>query len=339
MPSYTFPTAAELKEVEQELMPRLIADRPCFELLPVENSDFPIIMWEQQDNFLGLQQVRGLGGAPNRVKKTGGKKFIMEPGVYGEFEMIDETELTLRRQYGSFNATINISDLVIRIQNKLLGRRLDRIETIIWDLLVDGIFSVAHSEGGIMHTDQFPIQKFTSVVPWGTVATATPLADFRQVKLLSRGKGVNFGGVAKAYANQTTVNNMLSNTNAADLYGRRTAGLGTFNSLDQINTLYSGDDLPTLVVYDQGYLDDDGVFQLYIPNGKVIVAGKRPSGVAVGSYKMTRNANNADLGPGPYTRVIDNAERAVPRTVEVHDGHNGGPCIEFPGSIVVMTVA
>jgi hypothetical protein len=53
---------------------------------------------------------------------------------------------------------------------------------------------------------------------------------------------------------------------------------------------------------------------------------------------MTRNANNPDLAPGPYMRVIDTGEIVIPRSIEVHDGHNGGPVIYFPSAVVVMSV-
>jgi hypothetical protein len=77
---------------------------------------------------------------------------------------------------------------------------------------------------------------------------------------------------------------------------------------------------------------------LFIPNNKVVVVGTRPAGQRVGEYRITRNANNPDLGPGPYMKVVDNGEDKVPREIDVHDGHNGGPVLYYPGAIVVMSV-
>ena len=53
---------------------------------------------------------------------------------------------------------------------------------------------------------------------------------------------------------------------------------------------------------------------------------------------MTRNANNADMAPGPYVKVVDNGELAVPRNIQVHAGHNGGPVLKYFGSVVIMNV-
>jgi hypothetical protein len=138
--------------------------------------------------------------------------------------------------------------------------------------------------------------------------------------------------------NRATFNNLRSNANSTDLYGRRTQGLGTFNNLQGINQLLTGDDLPQIVVYDQGYLDEFNNFVPFIPVNKVIVVGKRPAGQPIAEYRMTRNANNPDLAPGPYMRVIDTGEIVIPRSIEVHDGHNGGPVIYFPSAVVVMSV-
>ena len=35
---------------------------------------------------------------------------------------------------------------------------------------------------------------------------------------------------------------------------------------------------------------------------------------------------------------VDHEAAKVPRSLEVHDGHDGGPIIEFPGSLVRMDV-
>ena len=53
--------------------------------------------------------------------------------------------------------------------------------------------------------------------------------------------------------NMKTYNYLASNINPADIYGRRTTGLGTFEGIGQINELFTRDDLPNFVVYDEGY--------------------------------------------------------------------------------------
>lgn len=337
MLTLTYPTTVELEQIAQDKLPNLMTDRPIFEILPVRSVDNHILSWEQKDNYIGLQQFRGVGAQPHRVKRIGGKRLQMEPGMYGEFVTIDEQELLVRRPWGQLEGVISVDDLVMEAQDQLLGRRLDRIEKIGWDLLTTGTFSVAHPEGGTIHTDTFPVQTFTASVTWAlaNAATATPLQNFRDMQLLNRGHSVGFGPAAKAYMNQKTFNMMIANTNTADLYGRRTSGLGTINNAGDVSKLLAGDGLPQINIYDMGYLDDSGTFQPWIADNKVIVVGQRPGNQTVGEYRMTRNLISGT--PGAYQRVEDKPKGIVPQ-VEVHDGHNGGPVIYFPSAIVIMNV-
>ncbi len=333
---FIYPSAIDLTAIAQDLLPNMTENRVAFQLAPIDVRDSSVIRWEQLDNFIGLQQVRGIGGQPGRVKKTGSQAFEMVPGYYGEYEDIDEVELTIARDLGQFGEPRDLSDTVAEKQMKLLQRQYDRIELTIWTLFSSGAFSVADPvTGKTLHTDQFPIQTYSSTYAWSNSAAATPLADFSAIQLLQRGHSVNFGAQAVAYMNRTQFNNLRSNTNAADLYGRRVEGLATANNLLAINEILTNDDLPTIQVYDGGYLDDTGTFQLYIPNGKIIVVGQRPAGQHVANYVMTRNVNTPNMAPGQYTFVHDNEK--PPREIQVHQGHNGGPIVLFPSAIIAMS--
>lgn len=341
MGTFTYPTNAELQEVAQDKLPNLMAQRPIFSIMPIESVDSHLLMWEQEDNYVGLQQIRGLNGQPARVKKTGAKRYMMQPGVYGEYSTIDELELTERRQYGTFGTPVSIDDLVMREQDRLLGRRLDRIEYIGWTLLVTGTFSVAGPDGQVLQTDTYSLQTHSGS-DWSTPASATPLADFRAVQLLSRGHSVNFGPAARAIMNRVTWNRLVTNTNASDLGGKKGAVGQNIQSIGDINRVLGDEGLPTLEIFDGGYLNDAGTFVPFIADDKVIVVGQRTDGGRIGEYRMTRNANNPNLAPGAYMEVIDRGApgpgQQVPRTIEVHDGHNGGPVIYFPSAVVIMSV-
>lgn len=283
------------------------------------------------------------------MQKTGLRRFAEQPGIYGEYIILDEQELTNRRSPGQFGTPMDISDMVMDAQDQLLQRRLDRQEALIWTLASTGTFSVLGKDNAIVHTSTYLRQTFSAGVPWATIATATPLADFSAIQLLARGHSVNFGAGAKAFMNRKTFNYLRANTNSADIYGRRTTGLGTINSLAQWNELLSQDDLPEIVIYDAGYLVDGsvnpqatdmtqfGVFTPFIPDSTVIVFGQRPGNQPVGGMQQTRNVNNGGA-PGPYMKVIDLIDHEVPRSIQVHDGFNGGPTIEYPSALCVMSV-
>lgn len=340
---FAFPTNRELSQIAPEKIARASAERVGFQIMPMRDVPAAIIQWTQRDNYFGLQQLRGLDGAPTVVKPVGSRSFSYTPGIYGEFMTVTETELTTRAGSVSDDVPIPVSDLVLERQDQLLVRELDREEQIIWTLLTTGTFSIALPGGSIGFTDTFALQTYTASPTWATVATAVPLLDFRAVQLLGAGKGVNFGAGATAYMNRVTANSLLANTNASDLAGKRQANGATFNSVGDINRILLDQDVPTVVVYDEGYYDATNTFTRFIPNNKVVVVGRRGAGERIGEYLKTLNANNPNRAPGSYTFTVDranavNGEKRVPPNIEVHQGHNGGPVIYYPGSVVVMTI-
>jgi len=339
MPDFLYPSAQTITSINQTFLPTLTMDDPLFDLLPIETVDDDILRWEQQDNFKGLQQVRGLNGDPPKVARVGLKGYLMEPGYYGEFAVIDEREITRRRAMGTFGTALDITDLVMEVNRQLLSRRIDRIRYIGWTLLGSGIFAVSNVNGVVMHTDSYNNQTYTASVPWSTYATADPLADLRAVQLLSSGYSVDMGASATLYINRVQANRLLSNTNQASIAGRRTGGFGTFNSIDDLNKLLTMDDLPNIKIYDKGYYNDAGVFTRFIPTSTGIVVGHRDDNAPIGAYRMTRNATNPDAAPGPYTMVEDSMEQnRPPRRLAVHDGLNGGPVLYWPSAVVSMSI-
>lgn len=340
MPTYQYLTNSELQVIEQDLLPVLTEDDPIFQIMPMVNVDADRLEWDQEDDYLGLQAVRGLDGQPGNVRAVGANRFAAEPGVYGDFATIDEKEMTSRARLGAYNIPVNIDDLVRQRQEQLLHRRLNRIRYIGWKLVTAGTFSVSNARG-VVHTDTYPLQT-ENASAWGTPGSATPLADFRSAQLKGRGYSVSFGASATAWMNRVTLNKMLANTNAADLYGKRTAGLANVLSVAETNVVLAAEDLPQMKVWDDGYKDDTGTFQLFIPNDVVVIVGKRPGNARIADYAMTRNANNPNAAPGPYMFADNHTEgpgKTVPPSIIVHDGHNGGPRIYFPSALIIMDVS
>jgi hypothetical protein len=336
----SFPTSSELLEIEQELLPQMTMNDLVFDLMPIVSRDSALVEWEQRDNFTGLMQIRGLDGEPPVIPNVGWKKWRMEPGAYGEWAPIGETELTNRRQPGTYNQPISLDDIVRERQDQLLARRIDRLRWINWTLLISGTFTVPGENGQVLHAGSFAVQTAASAVAWTTPATATPLADLRSLLLLFAGKSFEFGPGAKLIMNRITFNALISNTNAADLYGKRLQSGATVFGLEDVNRVMISLELPPIEIYDRGYIPDGGgAFTRFVPNGKVVVVGSRPNGEKIGEFQMTRNANNEGFAPGPYTYVNDSLDHGqpVPRRIRVDDGFNGGPALFYPGAVIVLT--
>lgn len=337
MPTYVYPKTKEIEEVERKLLPKKTADSPLFKFMPFDSSRRHLIEWEQRDNCRGTQQLRGYNGQPLLVSRLGASRYRAEPGVYGEKIVLDEEELTIRRDRASYTGDrIDLSDLVGEAFEQLLVRRLNLVELVGWNLLIAGVFSVSHKLSGVVYTGSYTPPTFSPLVEWDVPGTSTPLADQRGYKSFGVGQSCNFGAGATQYMNWVTAEAIMANTNDADLGGKLLGGGNTINSLKDVNTILLANDLPPIEIYDGGYEDENGTFQYFIPTGKALVVGRRTSGVALGKYRYTLNVNSPNAAPKPYSRVIDHSKDDIPAAVEVHDGHNGGPLIQFPGSVIVV---
>lgn len=334
MATYNYPRNSVLKRIEQEKLPLLTANRVAFGILPMRNVNAALLRWIQKDNFKGLMNARGLGGPPGAVSHIAENEWLVEPGYFGEYKTIGEREMTLRRNAASFSgAPIDVSDLVMECTDHLYERRVSRIEQIIWNVL-KGTFSVPGPNGLVIQSDTFTVKTATAAVSWATHATATPIADLMAIALLGAGTSNQFNASAKMYMNRVLANHLMSNTNAADLGGKLILNGSTVNTLQQVNMIFAGYDLPQVEIMDEGYLADaTGTFTRYLGNEEAVVIGSRTSGAPIGYFGMTLNANNPGGAPGPYTFIKDRTGEMVPPTIEVHDGFNGGPVLEFPGSI------
>lgn len=347
--TYLFPTSAELERIDRDLLPVYLDDDPINKLFPEVLKDASNVIWEQEDNFLGRTQFRGYEAEFPSVPNVGFHRFTITPGVYGEFAPIGEFEMTERRGYGTFGVPVEISDLVRGRQDMLMTRHFNRRSSIMWTLLATGEYKVQHSNGTLGKWDSYQPQYYFAPVPWATLGTAGPLADFRAVQLLHRGHSVMFNSGATGFMNLTTWNNFISNTNAGDLGDRRQTGFQQvpMGSEEAINNILTRDNLPNINVFDGGYLSDGtdgntaGTFVQYIPDATVVVVGKRTNGAAIGEFQLTRNASNANMSSAPLVRVIDTGaddRLPPPRLIKVYRGFNGGPAIKYASAVVIMKV-
>lgn len=339
--AYIYQTNAEITEIMQSMLPALRKESPIFDILPTVSKDVTTLIWEQRSNYFGRMQVRGLNGAPPRVLNVGFSQFFATPSYYGEEMPIDEAEMMERRKAGTFGERIDVQSLVTERANYLLHRQLHLEEYLGWQLLINGFYQILSPiTKSVLAQDSYTQRISTAALPWiANPTTSTPLADLRALKLLHRGYSVEFGTRAKLWMNQSQFNGMVANRNAADLYGQRTGGLFAAGiesglNLDQINSILLGEGLPQIGIYDEGYYDDTNTFQLWIPDGKVLLVGMRTDGSRLAQYVYTANRANAGMGPGPAYKVWETLG-AIP-DVMVYRGFNGVHQMFFPEGFVLL---
>lgn len=342
MATFTFPNTATTTQIANDLVVSLTLDDPIFKLFPITRRNTMNLRWSIKDNYAGVMKLRGMGGEPTSIPRVGENLYETRPGVYGEFGTIDEEEMTARaRGFEELDVKIDVTDLVTDIQGHLQTRMINRVRALLWGLAVTGSYSVPLPQGGIGHTDTYAITTASVTPLWSDAATSTPLRNLRDLQpTYGRGSSTMFGSGAQAWMNSRTANLLLGNTNAADLGGKRDNGGQTIDSLDGINRVFVGQNVPQIMVYDDGYLNDAGTFTLFIPDGKVLIVGQRPNGETPGEFTMVYNAISKTAGE--YSIVVDKSNQPVVKiapTIEVHQGFSGGPALTRPSQLIVLTVS
>jgi len=97
--------------------------------------------------------------------------------------------MTVRRKWGDLtDASIDISDLVMRRQDRLLARRYDRIEYLGWILLTTGTFAVSSVNGAVL----IPIHIHCRIhgrYRMVNVCDSVPLSNFRDIHIIRPWQG------------------------------------------------------------------------------------------------------------------------------------------------------
>ncbi len=339
--TYNFPESYQIERIEALKVPRRTAQSVWFEIFPFDSMPETVLIWEQKDVYRGYQQWRGLNGKPLTVARVNSKRFFAEPGYYGEKIVLREDELTRRRAMSAMSGAagpIDIGDLVAEAHEQLLDRRLTLVIKLVSDLLFSGSFSVSGQDGNTVYQGSYTQQTLTPSVSWSNTVSSTPLADMRLYRTYEYGQSVTFGNTGKNFQLMSiaTINNLLANSNSDDLGGKRTMYGSTLNSLSDLNRVLVDNEIPPIRVDTDGYFNSSGTFVRFVPDGKVLVVGHRDTGVRTGFYRFTRNLNSPNAAPQPYVRV--KIDEDIPTHVEVHDGHNGGPVMQYPGALILVSV-
>jgi hypothetical protein len=340
---YRYQSRPTLIAIANDLVTGMRMNNPIFDIFPIVPRNSTRLRWRIKDNYRGMMKMRGAGGEPTRIAAVGDKVYEERPGIFGEFATIDEVEL-LERGAGipdDMFIPVDVKGAVRERQLQLTERQQNRIVNMCWTGALTGTLSIALPGGGVGFSMSFTLQTETPSVPWSTVATATPIKNLQDLQVeYGRGTSNNWGQLAKAYLNSVTANYLFSNTNAADWGGEKGDYGKPLRDIGGYNGIRVGRNIPELVIWDGGYVDDAGTFQMDIPDGKILVVAARPGNEKPGEFQMTYNA--VTKNPGAYAFVKDFTTgplASVPPKIDVHQGFNGGQVVERATQLLVMTVA
>jgi hypothetical protein len=346
---YQFPTNLQLDILTQEY----IIQREQFigaQIVPLMEVGVQRVRWDERDKERGMTAPHAMDSDPKIDKRPGSTLREYAPIPFKESDLIKESEILQARELGTLANVVNLDRMVALTMKARMDKTFIRAEWLTWKMLTGG-FSIA--ENGVTVAETFPVQTYPTAKKWSNNDTAIPLKDFNAIKLLFRGTGASAKG-ARAYLNQTTMNTLLENTNDKDIHGLRSKNFvsPTFD-LDQVNTILGDRGLPELVVYDEGFYDDNLNFTTFIPDGMVVIVGKRQMGQVVANFISTptihRVANGLpaagffsfiEINGGPNNGAISvdvgRLGQAANPNIKLTGGVYGGPVLWYPKSIVVM---
>lgn len=343
-----FPTNREMDVTTQEYQ-RDASKLAGQKILPMKESMAQKVEWDELDNDTGMTRVHTMDADPKVSSRPGSKLKSYEPIPHKEAEVVKESELLKARAFGSLGGVMDIEQYVMEAFQRGMNKDDIRIEWETWQALQGQLLI---EEDGYALTETFPIQEFTPDVEWDELENARPLADIDAAGQLFAGTGASAQG-ALMWANHFTLTQLFQNQNDADLKGftnenfrRATYGL------EDLNRILAARNYPTWFEYDEGYYHTKTDFRRFIPNGVVIIEGKRPQGQKAGDYCTTptfHRTRNGQPAPGRFAFIQVNGQpsrtgnQAIsleqlgahgnPSVAVIH-GVYGGPRLKYPRSII-----
>jgi len=344
---FVFPRNRALDEVLQEV----VRDRTKLigqSILPFVEEQTQMVEWDEEDHEQGKTSAHVMGTEPRIAGRPGSKTHRYEPIPHKEQELIKEDEMLKARQLGTLAGVVNLNDLVMKRFNAGVNKDWITVEAEIWQALLGHLVV---NENGVRVDETFPVQEFTPTTPYDDLENATPLADWNACKLLFRNTGASMQG-AKEYMNSKTLNRIIENRNTDDLRGFNDGLRAVTFDVDGLNKINKARGYPEIVEYDEGWEDEDAQFNLFIPDGKSVIVGKRTLGQNAGDYVLTPSLHRQKNGlpaPGFFAFVTINGQgnssgstsvsldqlgaASNPKVGVIH-GVYGGPRIKFPRSII-----
>lgn len=379
--TYAMPTNWEQETVA--LMPDLTWSKmrfgsdPLLSILPVSYTDAAQVRWDQYQSPFGLTPLRGVDAAPDAVKLPGLKTYQADPGFYGMYTQLRESEILFERQPNTVNEPLDVGDRLGKLILDSSVLIVNRFRQMAGTLLVSGEFTNVNASGELTH--HYKLDNYQTFSPandgstgpgWAADPTnADPIGDliYWQTKKLNRGTDADFGSASKILCNPTVVNDLWNTTSVRERFKSKfgaTVLRGDMPNLDgdnSINKLLTGMGLPPLEVVKDGYYSteqaaidqDPDDFTYAIADKSLIWVGVRPEGQPVGALKLTRHAGVGAYGGEQYPEVgVDNDQRVelakgiymrahfinrMPHRYEIEMGFNACPIIYYRRAVAGIT--
>jgi len=310
------------------------------EFCPVRDYWSKDIEFDVLEASTGMTKAHNIGTDPKTVTLPGQSRKRYGTGYWKETYPINEEQLLFARAAGTYNQRAG-RDLVMQRAKEMDDRLETRLEWLRWQPVVNG--SLAVDENGVKYTVDYGIPEDNKPILedeelWSAVTTADPLGNIDTWILLYRGTGAR---AVKAYYNSATAGLMAQNSKILRLL--KNTQYANMLSSDNISTaLKMLKPKMDFGLYDEGYTDDAGNFNPFIPDGQFIIRGQGPVGELMMDFASTISLHNGTLDqplPGKFAVIEDESGKKKNPKIDITVGIYGLPRVFHPNWIISAKVA
>lgn len=301
---------------------------------PVVNVFSHTVDYDVLEAGFGMTKPHMLGKDPQPVQMPKQTTKRQGSAYWKDTFRIDEAELLYLRQAGSLNeraGRMRATEVMLQMDNRVETR----LEWLRWQVLTQGGIQI--DENGVQYNVVYGLPDMEDLSgtqdAWDT-ATADPISHIGEWLLSYRGTGAKGRTI---YMNQFTANLFVKNKTVRDLL--KQSGFAGQLSLgrvpEAIQLLVPG---ITVVIYDEGFLDENKNFQLFIPDGQLVIMGKSSfDNELVMDFGTTISLHNGGIDnpqPGKFAIVEDKSVVEKNPYVDITTGIYGLPRVYHPNWIL-----
>ncbi|MDF2568628.1 MAG: hypothetical protein K0R55_232 [Sporomusa sp.] len=324
-----FPTTRELTHIVRNRASdtsNFIGRKLC-PTVPVYAAE---IEYDVLNPSFGMTKAHQIGTNPKTVKRPKMETKRSGTAYWKETGRLNEEELLNLRKAGTLNERAG-RDAVIQLGLHLDTRLFVRQEWLIWQMLIENEIDI--DEEGVNFTVTFNLPDKTDISAdaakkWTAFDKSDPIGFLVSQIQSYRGSGAKARTI---YLNSVTAGWAIQSSKFVDMLKQSSfAGfLSPLNAIPALKLLIPDVDF---VIYDEGYLDEELNFQLFIPDGEIVICGDYP-GEKVMDFASTISLHNGGLDkpqPGKFSLVEDKSSSEKNPYVDVTVGIYGLPRMYHP---------
>lgn len=259
------------------------------QLFPTRFFDSNRVDWAELTKTNRTAQYRAFDGTIHVSQRDAGSGKYVELAPFsdslnkGEYERIAQEVARL----GGTNKAVQ-EQAAYNDAERLVGTMHNRVELAWGDVLTDGKLTI--NEGGLQSEADYGVPGNQITAPagalWSNTTTSVPLTDLEAQQQVRIDNGN--GKAVRSLASRATVSLLRKNKQVIDAVYGATQGR-TSVSLAELNTLLSGEELPTFETYD-ATLNVEGSVTRVLATDKVILLPEDIGSLGFMAYGLSATA-------------------------------------------------